>query len=435
MKFFCGKAHKKCNLYNKLNNYTFEIKFNVKKTRKKKNNIYRYSFCIVSLRKTTKKHTTKRNTNTYHKSVEGCLYFVGVLVDLARGMNLFFCAFFIKNVNMKNLNMRNNNCLRLVLLTTVFFANILKSQDIVILKNGDELKAKVDEITDENIKYFKWENLNGAKYSIKKVDVFMIRYQNGYVEKLSIPKLDLTEMKSEKVNLNRHSYKSAQIDSQKENAKFKFDLFINTGESYLFDIGDFKSDFCLSKYNHKYADLGIGLSRQFANDNIIGLDLIFGLQNYNVNKDNFYYSINSVFSYPNHIDNWYADDNLEFFKTGIMPFYTFQDKQKANRLKIGLGILYTRIGAYGSMISYSGNGGFGNINVVVNSDPNWNIENIYKYEHKLSGKLGIEISLGVSYIPISTYWYAFNYNTLQTKLISSYYNVFQIKSGVGFLIY
>ncbi len=321
----------------------------------------------------------------------------------------------------------------------LFSLNLLKSQDIVILKNGDEFKAKVDEVTDESIKYLKWENLNGAKYSCKKVDVFMIRYQNGYVEKFSKINVDVTEKPSDivvsKEKTNHQVYQNAQIDIETEGPRFKFDLFLNTGEAYLFDIGNFKSDFCLSKINHKYADLGIGISRQLRNGNIFGVDLIFGLQNYHVNKDEFYYNINSALQFPYHIDDWYADDNLEMLKTGVMPFYTFQDHKKSNRFKIGLGISYTEIGSYGSFINFSGNGGFGYIDVDASSDPNWNIENIYKYEHKLSGKLGVEFNLGISYMPLSTYWYARNWNTAQTELIYAYYNLFQVKYGVGLMIY
>ena len=45
--------------------------------------------------------------------------------------------------------------------------NILKAQDIIILTNGDEFKSKVDEIDNEVIKFYKWENLTGAKPSEK----------------------------------------------------------------------------------------------------------------------------------------------------------------------------------------------------------------------------------------------------------------------------
>jgi FKBP-type peptidyl-prolyl cis-trans isomerase FkpA len=52
-------------------------------------------------------------------------------------------------------------------------------QDIIILKNGDEIKAKVSEVLTDVVKYKKWENQNGPLYSEAKGNIFMIKYQNG----------------------------------------------------------------------------------------------------------------------------------------------------------------------------------------------------------------------------------------------------------------
>ena len=52
----------------------------------------------------------------------------------------------------------------------------LKSQDILVYKNGDEVQSKVIEVTDDNIKYKKWGNLDGPSYTAIKKDVLMIKY-------------------------------------------------------------------------------------------------------------------------------------------------------------------------------------------------------------------------------------------------------------------
>ena len=57
--------------------------------------------------------------------------------------------------------------------------NNLRSQDILVYKNGDEVQAKVIEVFDDNIKYKKWGNLDGPSYTAIKKDVLMIKYQNG----------------------------------------------------------------------------------------------------------------------------------------------------------------------------------------------------------------------------------------------------------------
>lgn len=51
--------------------------------------------------------------------------------------------------------------------------------DVITLKNGDEVKGKVTEITQDEIKYKKCGDLNGPTYTLKKSEVFMIKYPNG----------------------------------------------------------------------------------------------------------------------------------------------------------------------------------------------------------------------------------------------------------------
>ena len=58
---------------------------------------------------------------------------------------------------------------------------IVKGQDNIILKNGDEIKSKVLEISPIELKYKKW-NQESPIYSILKKDVFMILYENGTKE-------------------------------------------------------------------------------------------------------------------------------------------------------------------------------------------------------------------------------------------------------------
>ncbi|MBA2612298.1 MAG: DUF4190 domain-containing protein [Bacteroidetes bacterium] len=54
--------------------------------------------------------------------------------------------------------------------------------DLITLKNGDEVKAKVLEITPTEIKYQKCGVTDGPLYVVKKTDVFMIKYVNGTKE-------------------------------------------------------------------------------------------------------------------------------------------------------------------------------------------------------------------------------------------------------------
>jgi len=58
----------------------------------------------------------------------------------------------------------------------------LSAHDVIILRNGAEIKAKVTEIALLEIKYKRFENLDGPVVVVPKSDVFAIVYENGTCE-------------------------------------------------------------------------------------------------------------------------------------------------------------------------------------------------------------------------------------------------------------
>jgi len=74
----------------------------------------------------------------------------------------------------------------IILLLSSFLINFLCfSQDILTYKNGTETKVKVTEITSSEVKFKKFDNIDGPLYSILKSDLFMIKYENGTKEVFS----------------------------------------------------------------------------------------------------------------------------------------------------------------------------------------------------------------------------------------------------------
>jgi hypothetical protein len=57
--------------------------------------------------------------------------------------------------------------------------NSAMAQDVILKKDGNEIKAIVKEVGEETIKYNKFDNPSGPVYSIKKSEIFMITYKNG----------------------------------------------------------------------------------------------------------------------------------------------------------------------------------------------------------------------------------------------------------------
>jgi len=62
---------------------------------------------------------------------------------------------------------------------TFLVANCLFSQDIITKKSGEDIQAKVLEVTTTEVKYKKFDNLNGPVFSILKSELLLIRYENG----------------------------------------------------------------------------------------------------------------------------------------------------------------------------------------------------------------------------------------------------------------
>jgi hypothetical protein len=78
--------------------------------------------------------------------------------------------------------MKTNNRLTKGITTaclSFLFLSAINAQDLMTLKNGDEVKAKVIEINESEIKYKNFENQEGPTRILLKSEVFSIKYQNG----------------------------------------------------------------------------------------------------------------------------------------------------------------------------------------------------------------------------------------------------------------
>ncbi|MBY0426937.1 MAG: hypothetical protein K2Q22_14980 [Cytophagales bacterium] len=61
-------------------------------------------------------------------------------------------------------------------------ASTVNSQDLIVLQNGNEVPAKVLEITTNEIKYKLVANPDGPVYVLSKSEIFMIKYESGVKE-------------------------------------------------------------------------------------------------------------------------------------------------------------------------------------------------------------------------------------------------------------
>jgi len=86
----------------------------------------------------------------------------------------------------------------LTVLCTVCLSFFGKAQDIITKTNGEEIQAKVTEISQSEILYKKFSNLSGPVYMIYVSDVAKIKYKNG----------------TEDVFNNKNNYKGSQYTSE-----------------------------------------------------------------------------------------------------------------------------------------------------------------------------------------------------------------------------
>lgn len=82
---------------------------------------------------------------------------------------------------MKTQNNKTNSLNKglVTLCLSFIFCTTINAQDKILLKNGDEVNAKVTEITETEVKFKRFDNLSGPTRVIYKYEIFSIKYENG----------------------------------------------------------------------------------------------------------------------------------------------------------------------------------------------------------------------------------------------------------------
>ncbi len=67
----------------------------------------------------------------------------------------------------------------IILAATLFSAVLANAQDIITKKTGEDIKAKVLEVTTNEVKYKFFDEPDGATYTIRQSEIALIRYESG----------------------------------------------------------------------------------------------------------------------------------------------------------------------------------------------------------------------------------------------------------------
>jgi hypothetical protein len=97
-------------------------------------------------------------------------------------------------------------------LLAIFSLTLCFSQDVITKKTGEDIQAKILEVGQTEIKYKKFDNLNGPIFTMLKSDVLLVRYENGTKDIFN------DEKKSENIfpsfSINDY-YRQGQADASK----------------------------------------------------------------------------------------------------------------------------------------------------------------------------------------------------------------------------
>ncbi len=84
----------------------------------------------------------------------------------------------------------------LLFILFVCSSNIIKAQDTLSTRYGENILVKVIEVGTTEVKYKKLDNLNGPDFTILKSDLLMIKYENGTSEKFSKEEKTIIKVRS-----------------------------------------------------------------------------------------------------------------------------------------------------------------------------------------------------------------------------------------------
>ena len=92
--------------------------------------------------------------------------------------------------------------------------NFSYSQDLITIKSGEDMQAQILEVGQSEVKYKKFDNLNGPIFTILKSDILIIRYENGTKDIFS------NKTKNEKLATEILSNENQFLKGQMDAAKF-----------------------------------------------------------------------------------------------------------------------------------------------------------------------------------------------------------------------
>jgi hypothetical protein len=101
-----------------------------------------------------------------------------------------------------------------LLIILALSSSIIKAQDTLTMRSGENIIVKIIEVGSTEVKYKKVTNLNGTMYSTLKSDLMLIRYENG-------SKDDFSSINIESPKSDEYQYNQGYNDATKYYKSYK----------------------------------------------------------------------------------------------------------------------------------------------------------------------------------------------------------------------
>lgn len=154
-----------------------------------------------------------------------------------------------------------------IIVTAVITGGTVQAQDIITLRNGDEIAAKVMEVGTDKIHYKKADNLSGPVYVVAKNTIFMIKYENG--SKDVFEQIEATPLPAAGTNV-KQTY-SVKNPSLAWGLSF---LVVGVGQFYNGDV--LKGIGCMAGSGIGYLILRRGIEEEHSEKALAGLAIYLG---------------------------------------------------------------------------------------------------------------------------------------------------------------
>lgn len=175
--------------------------------------------------------------------------------------------------------MKNKSLLSI--LTAALFATSSYAQDVISLKSGNKLSAKILEINTSEIKYKRFDNPNGPTYVVSKSDIQKIVYENGTVDLLGSPAV--TEAPNDSIVKTTPAPKvKSYVTKKKKKAIIGFNLVLPTSTWPATALSNMGTTSFLKGQGHDVTSYGLGLTIDFPVSKNFNIFFDGNTYNYNI---------------------------------------------------------------------------------------------------------------------------------------------------------